>query len=141
MRGSGLRLRCAAQAGRLGEADQVVILLAPPQHQIPLGDQVVDTEDPGHLGLASVVDVGTTLFDGCPRLALRSDQAGFGQEVDQEQPTTHEFGPGPVRRGRLGEHIEETMAIAIDGEIHQDAYGLQLPPDSEIFLIPKIGGG
>jgi molybdopterin converting factor small subunit len=41
----------------------------------------------------------------------------------------------------LGEHIDETMAIAIDGEIHQDAYGLQLPADSEIFLIPKIGGG
>jgi hypothetical protein len=41
----------------------------------------------------------------------------------------------------LGEHIEETMAVAVDGEIHQDAYGLQLPPESEIFLIPKIGGG
>jgi hypothetical protein len=41
----------------------------------------------------------------------------------------------------LGHHVEETMAVALDGEIHQDAYGLQLPPDSEIFLIPKIGGG
>ena len=47
MRGSGLRLRCAAQAGRLGEADQVVILLAPPQHQIPLGDQVVESTQSG----------------------------------------------------------------------------------------------
>jgi hypothetical protein len=33
------------------------------------------------------------------------------------------------------------MAIAIDGEIHQDAYQAVLNPDSEIWLIPKIGGG
>ena len=41
----------------------------------------------------------------------------------------------------LGAVVEESMAVAIDGEIHQDAYGLQLPADAEIFLIPKIGGG
>jgi len=33
------------------------------------------------------------------------------------------------------------MAIAVDGEIHQDAYDVQLKPGSEIVLIPKIGGG
>jgi hypothetical protein len=31
------------------------------------------------------------------------------------------------------------MAVAIDGEIFQDV-GL-LKPESEIYLIPKIGGG
>jgi molybdopterin converting factor small subunit len=41
----------------------------------------------------------------------------------------------------LGRQIEESMAIAIDGEIHQDAYQAVLNPDSEIWLIPKIGGG
>jgi sulfur-carrier protein len=41
----------------------------------------------------------------------------------------------------LGRQIEESMAIAIDGEIHQDAYQAVLRPDSEIWLIPKIGGG
>ncbi|MSO65800.1 MAG: MoaD/ThiS family protein [Alphaproteobacteria bacterium] len=41
----------------------------------------------------------------------------------------------------LGHQIEAGMAIAIDGEIHQDAYGTSLRPDSEIFLIPRIGGG
>jgi hypothetical protein len=41
----------------------------------------------------------------------------------------------------LGRQIEESMAVAIDGEIFQDAYLAPLNPDSEIFLIPKIGGG
>jgi molybdopterin converting factor small subunit len=41
----------------------------------------------------------------------------------------------------LGHQIDERMAVAIDGEIFQDAYQAQLSPDSEIVLIPKIGGG
>ena len=41
----------------------------------------------------------------------------------------------------LGTQVEEGMAIAIDGEIYQDAYGVALKPDSEIYIIPKIGGG
>ena len=41
----------------------------------------------------------------------------------------------------LGKQVEEGMAVAIDGEIYQDAYGAELKPGSEIVLIPKIGGG
>jgi sulfur-carrier protein len=41
----------------------------------------------------------------------------------------------------LGHQIDEGMALAIDGEIYQDAYLASLSPDSEIYLIPKIGGG
>jgi molybdopterin synthase sulfur carrier subunit len=41
----------------------------------------------------------------------------------------------------LGHQVEEGMAVAIDGEIYQDAYLAPLKPDSEIYLIPKIGGG
>jgi molybdopterin synthase sulfur carrier subunit len=41
----------------------------------------------------------------------------------------------------LGKQVEESMAIAIDGEIFQDAYSAELKPNSEIYLIPKIGGG
>ena len=33
------------------------------------------------------------------------------------------------------------MAVAIDGEILQDACPAPLNPESEIYLIPKIGGG
>jgi molybdopterin converting factor small subunit len=41
----------------------------------------------------------------------------------------------------LGRQVEDSMAIAIDGEIFQDAYGVELKPGSEIVLIPRIGGG
>jgi len=41
----------------------------------------------------------------------------------------------------LGRQIEESMAIAIDGQIYQDAYHAPLNPGSEIWLIPKIAGG
>ena len=41
----------------------------------------------------------------------------------------------------LGTQVEEGMAVAIDGVIYQDAYGAELGPDSEVVLIPKIGGG
>ncbi len=41
----------------------------------------------------------------------------------------------------LGKQVEESMAIAVDGEIFQDAYAVELKPGSEIYLIPKIGGG
>jgi molybdopterin synthase sulfur carrier subunit len=41
----------------------------------------------------------------------------------------------------LGHQIDERMAVAIDGEIYQDAYLVPLRPESEIYLIPKIGGG
>ena len=41
----------------------------------------------------------------------------------------------------LGRQVDLSMAIAIDGEIFQDAYSAALGPDSEVCLIPKIAGG
>ena len=41
----------------------------------------------------------------------------------------------------LGQYVTEQMAIAIDGELHQEALGERLNPDSEVVLIPKISGG
>ena len=37
--------------------------------------------------------------------------------------------------------IEEGMAIAVDGEILQNAMLEAVGPDSEVYLLPKIGGG
>jgi hypothetical protein len=39
----------------------------------------------------------------------------------------------------LGRRIEESTAVAIVGDIFQDACQAQLKPESEIYLIPKIG--
>jgi molybdopterin synthase sulfur carrier subunit len=41
----------------------------------------------------------------------------------------------------LGEYVDKRMAVAIDGEIFQDAHAEPLRPESEVCLIPKIGGG
>jgi molybdopterin synthase sulfur carrier subunit len=41
----------------------------------------------------------------------------------------------------MGKQVEDGMAVAINGEIFQDAYDAKLNEDSEIVLIPKIGGG
>jgi molybdopterin converting factor small subunit len=38
-------------------------------------------------------------------------------------------------------YIDKRMAIAVDGEIHQDPGAIPLTPTSEVFLIPRIGGG
>ena len=46
-----------------------------------------------------------------------------------------------VRFPGLGDLVESSMALAIDGEIFQDALGAELGEASEVVLIPKISGG
>lgn len=41
----------------------------------------------------------------------------------------------------LAPHLEEGIAVAIDGEIFQDALFADIGPDSEVHVIPKIAGG
>ena len=41
----------------------------------------------------------------------------------------------------LGALIGKRVAVAIDGEIHRNAWGAALRPDSEVVLIDRIGGG
>jgi molybdopterin converting factor small subunit len=38
-------------------------------------------------------------------------------------------------------HLEEGMAVAIDGQIYQDALFQPIAPDSEVHLLPQIAGG
>ena len=67
---------------------------------------------------------------------------GGQSEFDVEATTVRRMITELERRfPGLGHQIDEGMAVAIDGEIFQDAYAAQLRPDSEIVLIPKIGGG
>jgi hypothetical protein len=35
----------------------------------------------------------------------------------------------------------ERMAVAVDGEIYQDAEYVPLQPDSEVYLVPRTVGG
>ena len=41
----------------------------------------------------------------------------------------------------LGRHLEDGVAVAIDGQIFQDALLEPIGPDSEVFLLPQIAGG
>ncbi len=37
--------------------------------------------------------------------------------------------------------LEREMAVAIDGEIYQDPFLERIAPDSEVYFLPRIGGG
>ena len=41
----------------------------------------------------------------------------------------------------LERHLQEGIAVAIDGQIYQDALLEPIGPDSEVFLLPQIAGG
>lgn len=38
-------------------------------------------------------------------------------------------------------HLEEGVAVAIDGQIYQDALFEPIPDDSEVHIIPQLAGG
>ena len=41
----------------------------------------------------------------------------------------------------IGPHLKEGVAVAIDGQIFQDALLEPIAPESEVFLLPQIAGG
>ena len=49
---------------------------------------------------------------------------------------------------RLGEacpelkpRLERGVAVAIDGRIYRDAWFEPVPPDSEVYILPRMSGG
>jgi molybdopterin converting factor small subunit len=41
----------------------------------------------------------------------------------------------------LAPHLEKGSAVAIDGQIYQDALFQEIDPDSEVHILPQIAGG
>ena len=41
----------------------------------------------------------------------------------------------------LAPHLEQGMAVAIDGQIYQDALLQPIEADSEVHILPQIAGG
>ena len=41
----------------------------------------------------------------------------------------------------LATHLTDDLAVAIDGEIYQDDWFASIGPNSEVHLMPRIGGG
>ncbi len=46
-----------------------------------------------------------------------------------------------IRFPGIKPELEREMAVAIDGEIYQDPFLEQIAPDSEVYFLPRIGGG
>jgi molybdopterin converting factor small subunit len=79
-------------------------------------------------------------------IAMGGDVAAFtggAAEFDVAAGTVRSMlGELETRYPGLGDYVGRRMAIAIDGEIFQDADGATtLRESSEVCLIPKIGGG
>jgi len=72
-------------------------------------------------------------------IALTGGAAEFDVPAGTVQSMIREL---EARYPGLGDYVGRRMAIAIDGEIFQDADGTTiLGESSEVCLIPKIGGG
>ncbi len=41
----------------------------------------------------------------------------------------------------LKPHLEDGVAVAVDGQIYQDAWLEPIPSESEVHLLPQIAGG
>ena len=62
--------------------------------------------------------------------------------VTIEAPRVHELILELVARfPRLNADVFSRLAVAIDGEIHNDGDYLPLNPDSEVHFVPRIAGG
>lgn len=70
------------------------------------------------------------------------EYTGGKAELDVPASTVRELiAKLDARYPGLGAFIDKRIAFAIDGEIHQDAWFSPIGPRSEVYLIPRIGGG
>ncbi|MFT7130221.1 MAG: molybdopterin synthase sulfur carrier subunit [Gammaproteobacteria bacterium] len=45
------------------------------------------------------------------------------------------------RYPRIESQCATGIAVAINGEIYRDNWGVEIPQDSEVYLLPRIPGG
>ena len=65
-------------------------------------------------------------------------ETGFQLEVANVRQLFQALG---ARYPDLQAHLENDLAVAIDGEIYQDALLQPIPSNSEVLLFTKIAGG
>ncbi len=78
------------------------------------------------------------VISGSAGLALTGGLAEFEVEAQTFRHLVREL---EHRFPGLGEFVKERMAVAVDGAIYQDSYGLAFGDDSEVVLFPKLSGG
>jgi len=63
-------------------------------------------------------------------------------ELDIEAANVHQlFTRLGERYPALAPHLEQGSAVAIDGQIYQDALFQPIAPDSDVHILPQIAGG
>jgi molybdopterin synthase sulfur carrier subunit len=63
-------------------------------------------------------------------------------ELDVEVATVRQlFAQLSAKFPELGPHLEKGSAVAIDGQIYQDALFQPIGPDSDVHILPQIAGG
>ena len=80
-----------------------------------------------------------------PRVVLVGNlkrYTGGETELELEAGTVRQlFRELGERYPELKPHLEAGLAVAIDGQIYQDAWLEPIPSQSEVHLLPQIAGG
>ena len=64
------------------------------------------------------------------------------KEIEVEAGTIRQlFRALGERYPALKPHLDSGPAVAINGEIYQDAWLEPIPPDAEVHIMPQIAGG
>ena len=73
--------------------------------------------------------------------ALR-DAAGGQSEFEMDVPTIHKvIGTLVADYPELEWQLENNVSIAVNGQVYRDAWFVELEPDAEVFILPKLQGG
>ena len=68
--------------------------------------------------------------------------AGGAEHIDIEAATIRELLNRLVDRfPAMAQHLDQGIAVAIDGTIYRDDGDVKIPAGSEVFLLPRIAGG
>jgi len=67
---------------------------------------------------------------------------GGAESVDVEAATIRELMTRLTDRyPGLANHLDDGIAVSIDGEIYRDHWNEKIPAGAEVFLLPRIPGG
>lgn len=70
------------------------------------------------------------------------DGAGGAAGLDIEAETIAELLERLVERyPDMQRHLDNGIAVAIDGEVYRDDWTVAIPRDAEVVLLPRIAGG
>lgn len=70
------------------------------------------------------------------------DAADGAASISVEAATIRELLRKLVERyPKMSDRVEAGVAVSINGEIYRDNWSEKIPPDAEVFVLPRIQGG